>query len=762
MRALTGLLAAAAFAQSLASQTVVVAGDDADSFVSFLQRFPIRVERWSWDDLGKRPLKGFDAVYLLADPRSSPARVLSREAAWSLVEHVRGGGGYYIEGVRPGPYVAAQMLGFLEKPGIVPVGILKAIKSTGGNWQSNPFDDDPAGTGVAGKQAAPAVVRHWISEGFDDRQLWQVRATSFIDGQPLTRDDQVLLELAPAAGTYRIYAMARGSRHPALIAPQASNGRGFYAPLPLSSYARNQFGPKQAWERLMERVVLAPYSAAARDRLLRDRLAVEAWTEPRTWAPPDGATANVQLVVECPQDAELEVPGVAATGWAKQPDGRRVARLALGPGEHNIRVQVRRAGRTAVASVPFTVAERSAWYRNAVARNLRWFAKSGVLPAPDGSRGILEGFDSVEYDLLPSVRSDCLMQAALLFAIYGRQFAEPQWTETANKLFRFGFANGFQDDNRAHPTFGFWKFFENVQDYPLAIYTDDNGWAAYANLRAYQLNGDKEHLRRGLATVDGFLETQTPGGLRMRRMEGPDLLKNGRAWYARTGKPSNNPHYVSTGDRAVLEAYAVTKDAKYLASARRAIDAMAAAYPDFEMSGTITRATHVAKFLASPVLMYHHTREEKYLELARRVTKDLRGRQHATGAIPEWGAHKREYYATEGAVITEEGEPISDQLYTTNFALLNLQQACDLLNEREACDAFTRLADYITRIQVRSADPRLDGAWQRSFDFERWETYGNNSDIYWGPYCIETGWINTIISMALLDHLGGQSAGAGL
>lgn len=731
---------------------MAVIGDD--SFASFLARFPLTIERWSWDDLGKRPLRGFDAVYLLADPREHPPRVLGREAAWSLAEHVRAGGGYYIEGVRPGPYVASQMLGFLEKPGLVPAGILKIIKSTGGNWRSNPFDDDPA-AGAAAKPTAPPM-RHWITTGFDDRQLWQVRASSFIDGQPLTRDDHVLLELAPAAGTYRIYAMHRGSRHPALIAPRAANGRGFYAPLPLSQYERNDFGPRRAWERLMERVALAPFSPVERDRLLRERLTVEAWTEPRTWAPPEGPTANVRLIVECPREAELEVSGATVNGWREEPGGRRTAQLALGPGEYDMRVRARLGARTASASVLFTVAERVAWYRRAVERNLQWFAKSGVLPAPDGSRGLLEGFDSTEYNLLPSVRSDCLTQAALLFVLYGKQFNQPQWTAAGRNLFRFGFENGFQDENRAHATYGFWKFFENVEDYPLAIYTDDNGWAAYANLRAYALTGEKDYLRRGLATVEGFLETQTPNGLRMRRMEGPDLLKNGRAWYARNGKPSDNPHYVSTGDRAVLEAYAVTRQSKYLDSARRAIDVMAAAYPNFETTGTITRATQVAKFLSSPVLMYHHTREPKYLELARRVIRDLRARQHATGAIPEWGAHTREYYGTEGAVITEEGEPISDQLYTTNFVLLNLQQACALLGEREACDAFTRLADYLTRIQIRGGDQRLDGAWQRSFDFEAWEPYGNNSDIYWGPYAIESGWTNTIISMALLNHLAGR------
>ena len=87
-----------------------------------------------------------------------------------------------------------------------------------------------------------------------------------------------------------------------------------------------------------------------------------------------------------------------------------------------------------------------------------------------------------------------------------------------------------------------------------------------------------------------------------------------------------------------------------------------------------------------------------------------------------------------------------------------------------------RLADFLCRIQVRSAaQPYLDGAWMRSFDYELWEYWGSSADQGWGAWSVESGWTNSWIPAGLaLRRLGvslfdlgiaaprdsGQSAGA--
>src|SRR5690606_23067552 len=202
-----------------------------------------------------------------------------------------------------------------------------------------------------------------------------------------------------------------------------------------------------------------------------------------------------------------------------------------------------------------------------------------------------------------------------------------------------------------------------------------------------------------------------------------------------------------------LLAYEITGDQKYLDSARRSIDALIEVFPNFETRTALTRATQYVRFVSSPALLYRYTGEDRYLEVMNEVLGEIRKRQVRNGAIPEWGTFRPENFVDEGPVITREGGPISDQLYTTIFAMWSLQLICSVLGTQEACDSFQGLADYLSRIQLESTDRKTNGAWNRAFDLKRWEPFGNNSDPYWGPYAIESGWTNTLISIALMDYL---------
>ena len=597
-------------------------------------------------------------------------------------------------------------------------------------------------------QANLKSARDWVTNDFPDNQIWQVRNAHYYDDAVRSDGSRVVLELAPAVGTYRIFRMAEGEHVPALIAPPAAKGRGYNATLPLTAFPENGYGPRAAWERLVERVALAPLPEKTRQQMLEEKLVLRAWTEPHVWAEGGPQPARVELIVECPKDAQLAVSGIPGVKleWQRDSELLRRAAMRLPEGEHRILVQAKLGERQARAAMLLTVTSRESWYRQVLDRNLNWFRASGMLPAPDGSQGVREGFRSSDQALNGSLRTDCVTQSGLCFYLYGQLTGDPAWKLRGENALNYLFKIGFQDQNRAHATFGFWNFYDTLYDFPQEIYVDDNGWAAYVMLRMYQLTGKRDYLARGLATVDGFLETQTPGGLRLPFMGGPTLLKNGRQWY------------VSMGDKVALLAYSLTKDKKYLDSARRAIDVMANDFPNFTTNTSLTRATQFARFISSPALMYHYIGEQRYLDLLRKVVRGLKEHQDATGAIREWASPGRENFGGEGAVITEDDEPISDQLYTTNFALLNLQEACQLLGEKESCDTFVRLADYLSRIQLRSQDPHLDGAWNRVFDFKNWEMYGNNSDPAWGPYSIESGWTNTIISIALMDYLERRSA----
>ena len=62
------------------------------------------------------------------------------------------------------------------------------------------------------------------------------------------------------------------------------------------------------------------------------------------------------------------------------------------------------------------------------------------------------------------------------------------------------------------------------------------------------------------------------------------------------------------------------------------------------------------------------------------------------------------------------------------------------------------------RIQVCSDKfPLLDGAWLRSFDYDKWEYWGSAADSGWSAWCVETGWVNAWIATVLMLEARGES-----
>jgi hypothetical protein len=135
------------------------------------------------------------------------------------------------------------------------------------------------------------------------------------------------------------------------------------------------------------------------------------------------------------------------------------------------------------------------------------------------------------------------------------------------------------------------------------------------------------------------------------------------------------------------------------------------------------------------------------------MVDDFIAMQHATGAFPEKfrGAKSTSHYmvppsneaygTTETPLIQENGDPVSDQLYLSGFALLGLHEAAAVLDDPRIKATEDRLAEYLCRIQIRSKDlPYLEGTWFRAFDFLRWEPWASSGDSGWGAWSTEAGW----------------------
>ena len=110
----------------------------------------------------------------------------------------------------------------------------------------------------------------------------------------------------------------------------------------------------------------------------------------------------------------------------------------------------------------------------------------------------------------------------------------------------------------------------------------------------------------------------------------------------------------------------------------------------------------------------------------------------------------------EAPLNQENTDPVSDFLYTSNFALLGLHEAAAATGNASIKAEEDKLADFIVRIQAKSTErPELDGAWMRAFDYDKWENWASDADIGWGAWSVESGWtqswITTTLGMRLLN-----------
>jgi len=114
-----------------------------------------------------------------------------------------------------------------------------------------------------------------------------------------------------------------------------------------------------------------------------------------------------------------------------------------------------------------------------------------------------------------------------------------------------------------------------------------------------------------------------------------------------------------------------------------------------------------------------------------------------------------DYGSGEAPLMFDGSEPITDCLYSLNFAVIGLREAYGATGNARYKAAEDRLVEYLIRIQVTSEmHPELEGAWFRAFDFIRWEYWASDSDWGYGPWVTDNGWTNGWIQTSLALRSG--------
>ncbi len=523
---------------------------------------------------------------------------------------------------------------------------------------------------------------------------------------------------------------------PGVLVGERGPGHFAVAATSISEFARRQYAPQAHWTRLLQDLTLTLLPADLRKRILADHIPLRAHTEPRRWATPG---MGVRLVAETASGVTLSLASRADSAWKETAPGRYETQLpaqAAGGKKFNLRAMRGRAARA--ATVQLRVEDRKSAYRRALDNNLRWFEESGVLLRPDGSLGVAEWISGpdTEGDRIPFCkrqgyspeRADCVFESALAYWLYGKVAASDRHRDIGRNMLMN--VMDFQRLSVNDSFYGLW--YTRGREGP--IFQDDEAWAIMGSLAGYRYTQQPMFMHRGRLVADTAAKVFSKGA--PREAEAADPARP---------RPSDRGQMIA----AWLYAYGVTGDRAFLALALPALHDLMESFPKIA-SSLPAHTGESTRFMLPLALASVYSTDPTFPAALRAQADYLVSRMAPCGAIQEEGVYTgSKVQGGDLSLIHDSSEPISDQLYTMSFAAMNFWIAYKATGDEFYRDNFFRVMDFLVRIQIESRDRTINGGWMRGFDYVLWEYYGSNADQSWTAYCLETGWDNAIIDIAL-------------
>ena len=386
-------------------------------------------------------------------------------------------------------------------------------------------------------------------------------------------------------------------------------------------------------------------------------------------------------------------------------------------------------------------------------------------PYGDGRFGILEGaYSRIDYlgnqQAKKWLRSDSNGESSLAFALRWKLDGNAWSRDVAENVLNWlYFTSGMfsTDLDKANCGLLFWS-----PDNRQALYQDNDVKAIMGTIGTSAVLETDQWDEVLVRNILGNFRTTGPLGFRGWRLENPEVLAKGWRFYWENPRTNFSPHYEAWMWSAYLWLYDKTGYEPFLEKVKNGIQMMNEAYPERWFWATACSPIDYARMLlvCSWLVRVEDTPEHRqWLKFYADKLAELQDEE--TGAIREEVIHyphlqfripqsNAEYGHSESGLAAKDGDPVTDQLYSTNFALFGLNEAYAATGDPQYRQMRDRLADFLIRVQVKSkAHPELDGGWFRAFDYEKWEYWGANADAGWGAWSIETGWTQAWIPTSL-------------
>lgn len=378
----------------------------------------------------------------------------------------------------------------------------------------------------------------------------------------------------------------------------------------------------------------------------------------------------------------------------------------------------------------------------------------------DGSLGILEGHMSgIKYDGTQMyrywMRDDVQGEASFAFAAAGTLLDNPQYVKVAANLMDYSFKE-YRDSVRNDPKSPSYGLLGWAYTHKGTYYGDDNARSLLGSIATSALLRKSKWDKQIVEGVIGNFRTTGLNGFRGEKILESDLQKRGWKSYYNADLVNLHAHFEAWNWACYLWLYNQTHYQPLLERVKRGISMMMEGYPE-QWSWTNGIQQERARMILPLAWLYRVEPTEEHLQWLHFMTNELLKNQVACGGIrEELGDESKSlfgrtlsnaaYGTNEAPLIFNNGDPVADMLYTTNFAFVGLCEAAQATKDTTYIKAVNQMRDFLIRIQVRSDKfKNVDGAWFRAFNYQDWNYWASNADAGWGVWSTLTGWIQSWI-----------------
>lgn len=386
--------------------------------------------------------------------------------------------------------------------------------------------------------------------------------------------------------------------------------------------------------------------------------------------------------------------------------------------------------------------------REAIDRGIDWLKQFLV---DEGRGGIREGLchkinPDGQQARLDGVRNDCSGEAAGAFRMYAHLFGDEAALQTAENLDSFTYGpmlvkGGLFD--------GFMRW---VDDAWQVCYQDDVARCVLGSLYNCIFLGNDTMFPEICRALDFLVNTTAQDGCRVFRTDMYSMTEDSFAQLTSAEHGCTSAHYNGYYHASLLLAYKYGKNSRYLEVARRGLETLMDLYPETRREQSETQEQ--CRLILPLAVLYDVTREEKYREMLYRVVRDLETHKHSSGGYYEWDTGYKANCSREStgecSLLTENGDPVADLLYSVNWLPIGFAYAYYATGDEWFRELWKEVLSFCMKAQIISENSLYNGSWCRAFDMDLREAYGCPHDSGWAAYASETGWMNAEILMGMM------------